>query len=85
MDVFVVSSVKEGLPSDIPEAATAGLPIVATRMAGIPEVVVYGRSGLPVPPGDPEALSGGIVASFKTGKWWRRSVRRQSNPSCGMA
>ncbi len=60
VDVFVVSSVKEGLPYALLEAMAAGLPIVATRVGGIPEVVTDGRCGLLIPPGDPDALSRGI-------------------------
>lgn len=60
LDVFVLSSVKEGLPFALIEAMAAGLPIVTTRVGGIPEVLVDGQSALLVPPGDPTALSQGI-------------------------
>lgn len=60
VDLFVLSSTKEGLPFALIEAMAAGLPIVATRVGGIPEVLVDGRSALLVPPGDPGALSQAI-------------------------
>ena len=60
VDVFVLPSTKEGLPFALIEAVAAGMPIVATRVGGIPEIVADGRSGLLVPPGDPVALSQAI-------------------------
>ena len=66
VDLFVLSSTKEGLPFALIEAMAAGLPIVATRVGGIPEVLVDGRSALLVPPGDPGALSRGICRLLRT-------------------
>ena len=60
VDVFVLPSVKEGLPYAVLEAMAAGLPIVATRVGGIPEVVADRRSALLVPPADSRALSQAI-------------------------
>ena len=56
-DVFVLSSRKEGLPYTIIEAMVAGLPVVATRVGGVPELVEDGVTGFLVPPGDPRALA----------------------------
>ena len=52
-DVFVMASFAEGLPVVLMEAMAAGVPVVATRIAGIPELVDDGRNGFLVPPGDP--------------------------------
>jgi len=56
IDVFVMPSLWEGLPLSMVLAMGAGLPVVATRVAGIPEVVQDGVTGLLVPPADVPAL-----------------------------
>ena len=56
-DVFVMSSLWEGLPLVLLEAMAAGLPAVAYGIAGIVEVVSDGESGLLVPVGQPEVLA----------------------------
>ena len=56
-DLFVLPSVKEGQPWVILEAMAAGVPIVATNIAGIAEMIENEKSGLLVEPADPEALS----------------------------
>lgn len=61
LDIFVIPSLWEGLPNAILEAMGAGLPVVATRVGGVPEVVVDGETGLLVPPRDPDALAGAIL------------------------
>jgi glycosyltransferase involved in cell wall biosynthesis len=60
-DVFVMSSVTEGLGSAILEAMACSRPVVATRAGGIPEAVLDGRTGLVVAPHDEAALAEAIV------------------------
>ncbi|MEO1400902.1 MAG: glycosyltransferase [Cyanobacteria bacterium J06635_1] len=56
-DIFVMSSFAEGVPVVLMEAMAAGLPVVATSIAGVSELVENGISGYLVPPGDVETLS----------------------------
>jgi glycosyltransferase involved in cell wall biosynthesis len=59
--VFVLSSLTEGLPMVILEAMQAGVPIVATRVGGIPEVLEDGESGVLVNSSDPAAIAEGVT------------------------
>ncbi|MEO7038440.1 MAG: glycosyltransferase [Gemmatimonadaceae bacterium] len=60
-DVFVLASHADPNPLVIPEARAAGLPIVATRVDGIPESLDGGDAGLLVPPHAPDALANAIA------------------------
>jgi glycosyltransferase involved in cell wall biosynthesis len=51
---------RDGLPTVVVEAMALGVPVVATDLTGIPELVVNGRTGLLVPQHQPEALAGAI-------------------------
>ena len=64
-DLFVMSSVTEGLGTSLLDAMACGKAIVATSAGGIPEVVVDGETGLLVPPRDDAALAAAIVALLK--------------------
>ncbi len=63
-DVFVISSLNEGMGRVIVEAMASGLPVVATRVGGIPEVVNR-DTGILVEPKDKDGLAGGIIALLK--------------------
>ncbi len=65
-DLFALASRTEGTSLTLLEAAAAGLPIVATRVGGNPEVVADGETGLLVPAGEPVALADAI-----SGLWTR--------------
>ena len=60
-DVFAMASRYEGLPCAIVEAIAAGIPVVATAVNAVPEVVIPGRTGLLVPPAAPGHLSRAIA------------------------
>ena len=61
LDVFVLPSTYEGFGVAAAEASAAGLPVVATNVYGIPDVVRHGHTGLLVPSKDPEALAQAIA------------------------
>jgi glycosyltransferase involved in cell wall biosynthesis len=64
-DVFVMSSLTEGLCTALVDAMAASRPTVATTAGGIPEVVVDGETGFLVPPKDAKALADRIVQLLK--------------------
>lgn len=59
-DVFCLPSLGEGLPVSLMEAMASELPVIASRIAGIPELVDHEVSGVLVPPGRPEAIAAAI-------------------------
>lgn len=61
LDLFVLSSRSEGLGYVLLEAGLAGLPVVASNVGGIPEVIEHDVTGLLVPPGDPDALADALI------------------------
>jgi glycosyltransferase involved in cell wall biosynthesis len=61
VDLFVMPSLWEGLPLSLVLAMGAGLPVIASRVAGIPEVVRHGETGLLVAPGDAGDLAAALV------------------------
>jgi glycosyltransferase involved in cell wall biosynthesis len=60
LDLAVLSSRNEGTPVSFIEAMAAGLPVVGTRVGGVPDLVEHGKTGLLVRPNDPKALSGAM-------------------------
>jgi glycosyltransferase involved in cell wall biosynthesis len=56
-DAFVLPSLHEGLPVTLMEATSLGLPIVATAVGGVPQILTHEVNALLVPPGDPRALA----------------------------
>jgi len=60
-DIFLLTSISEGIPLTLIEAMAAGVPIVATRVGGIGEVVADGSTGLLAPSGDDSSLAQQIL------------------------
>ena len=56
-DMFILPSRLEGLPISILEAMSQRLPVIATNVGGIPELVIDGETGILIPPNDPLALA----------------------------
>jgi glycosyltransferase involved in cell wall biosynthesis len=73
IDLFVMPSLWEGLPLSMVLAMGAGLSVVATRVAGIPEVVQDGLTGVLVPPADVTAL-GSAMAKLVSDPLLRRTL-----------
>lgn len=60
MDIFALPSLHEGIPMVLLEALALKLPVIASRVGGIPEVVSHDKSGILVSPASPEQLASGI-------------------------
>jgi glycosyltransferase involved in cell wall biosynthesis len=61
MDVYAMPSLSEGMPLSLLEAMASGVPVVATKVGGIAEVISDGETGLLVAAGDVEALAKQIM------------------------
>ena len=71
-DIHVSASHQEGLPNNIIEAMCARLPVVATAVGGVPELVVHGRTGYLLPPHDVDEMTGALLALARAP--WRRKA-----------
>ena len=61
-DILVLPSHNEGLPYVVIEALASGLPIIASSVGGIPEVVIHGENGYIIEPGDSHSLAEYILS-----------------------
>jgi glycosyltransferase involved in cell wall biosynthesis len=61
MDVFVLSSIREGLPNVVLEAMAMEVPVIATKVAGIPRLIQDGENGLLIEPGSTQGLFNALI------------------------
>jgi N-acetyl-alpha-D-glucosaminyl L-malate synthase BshA len=64
-DIFVLPSLREGFPNVILEAMASGLPIIASNVGGIPEIIKNGENGFLVEPKNPEMIAEKILMLFE--------------------
>lgn len=76
LDVLVNSSINEGTPVAVIEAMAAGVPVVATAVGGVPDMIDPGVTGFLTPPNDPLALAAGIKDALGAGAALRDEARR---------
>ena len=80
-DIMLLASRSEGMPGCLIEAGMAGLPVIAYSVAGVPEVVVDGATGVLVAPGDLEGLARGAIRLLDDGEM-RRSMAEAARLRC---
>jgi len=61
-DVFALTSRSEGMPQSVLEASACGIPVVASRVGGLPELIEHGRTGVLFDPGDQPGLESALMA-----------------------
>ena len=71
-DLLVLPTFREGCPNVVREALACGLPVVASRVGGVPELISSDDVGLLVDVGDVESLAGGITTALQ--RRWNRSA-----------
>jgi L-malate glycosyltransferase len=74
-DLSVLPSEAEAMANSVLESMAAGLPVVATRVGGTPEIIVDGEDGLLVPPQNPQALAQAILHILQDADFARRLSR----------
>jgi len=73
-DVFILSSIAEGLGVALLEAMAASLPCIASTVGGIPEIIYNEELGYLVPPQDPDALSAAMISCYSASEQDRRRM-----------
>ncbi|WP_204017115.1 glycosyltransferase [Sphaerimonospora thailandensis] len=86
-DLLVLSSHHEGLPVVVMEALAAGVPVVSTRVGGLPDLITSGRNGILTDPGSPGALAGAVIQAMdpRTHRELRAGAAQSDPDSLDMA
>jgi glycosyltransferase involved in cell wall biosynthesis len=74
--VFAISSIREASPNVILEAMASSLPVVASRVGGIPELVQDGQTGMITEPGDPQGFADALINLLNNEQLRREMGRR---------
>ena len=74
-DLCVLPSLAEGLPSSATEAMAVGVPVIATNIAAISELIEHGKTGLLVRPSDPGALADAVIKMVDDYEFRRRAAQ----------
>jgi glycosyltransferase involved in cell wall biosynthesis len=74
IDLFIMSSIYEGLGRSITEALSCGVPVVCTAVEGVPEIIKDSITGTLVPPREPIELADGIIRSLQNMKVAKRKA-----------
>ena len=77
LDIFLITSLTEGMPNTLLEAMAMGVPSVSTMVGGIPELIEHGKEGFLAPPGDIEGLSTAVIRLIMNS-----SLRQQCGAAC---
>ncbi|MCS0590986.1 TIGR03088 family PEP-CTERM/XrtA system glycosyltransferase [Massilia norwichensis] len=78
-DIYAISSIAEGTPGSVLEAMASGLPVVGTRVGGVPEVIADGVTGQLVPPRDADAMADALA------RYVRAPAMAQAHGAAGRA
>jgi len=65
MDVFVLPSLTEGTPISLLEAMACGVPVIASAVGGVPQVIQHGETGMLVSPGSEDEISNAVLTLFR--------------------
>ena len=76
LDLFVLSSQREGLGTSVLDAQAAGIPVIATAVGGVPELIEDEETGWLVPPGTPEALASAVLEAVENPREAARRAAR---------
>jgi len=75
-DLFVMPSIMEGLGLSVMEAQACGIPVVASKVGGLIDLIQYGVTGFLVEPNDPEALAERIIEALRNPEKLKNMTQR---------